>query len=79
MLTILKLAGGLLSALSGLFAFLRRQQDIETGRQQQREADRKAVDKEVEKANEVERRVDAAGDAERQRMRNKWTRPASEP
>jgi len=36
-----------------------------------------AADKNLEKANEAERRVDAAGDAERERLRSKWTRPSS--
>lgn len=39
-----------------------------------REASRKAVDQRVEKADEIERRIDAAGESERVQLRNKWTR-----
>lgn len=43
----------------------------------QKAVDAAAVQKQVEKANEVDSRVDAADDAELDRLRNKWTSPTA--
>lgn len=70
------IVGGVIKGLFGWIADRQKRADqLELGAKRQREATDQAVQKRVEEADEVERRVDAAGDAERERLRAKWTRP----
>lgn len=76
---LLGLVTGAIGLLSKWLGARERAQNIEAGRAQQREATTEKVDKEVEKARAVENRIDAAGDDELERMRDKWTRPSATP
>lgn len=68
---------GALKALASWIGMKDRAEAKKAGQVEQQHADMVAQSKNVEKANEVERRVDAAGDPELERLRKKWTRPGS--
>jgi hypothetical protein len=61
--------GGFIVLILGVLYGARR-----SGRQAERAEQNERVIDHVEKANEADRSVDAAGPADRQRLRDKWTR-----